>query len=58
LSTINLLILFGKRRKEELTEQWMGSVIVSVYKKGYKTGFSKYRGISLFCMSVKLGLSH
>ena len=45
-------------KKEELPEQWKGSVIVPVYKKGYKTGFSKYRGISLFCMGVKLGLSH
>ena len=45
-------------KKEKLTEQWMGSVIMSVYKKGYKIGFSKYQGISLFCMGVKLHLSH
>jgi hypothetical protein len=45
-------------KKEELPEQWKGSIIVPVYKKDYKTGFSKYRGIALFCIGVKLGLSH
>jgi len=28
-------------KKEELSEQWKRSVIVSVRKKGYKIGFSK-----------------
>ena len=44
--------------KEELPEQWKGSLIVPGYKKSFKTGFSKYRYISLFCMGVKLGVSH
>jgi hypothetical protein len=28
-------------KREELSEQWKRSVIVSVYKKGFKVGFSK-----------------
>jgi hypothetical protein len=28
-------------KKEKLSEQWKRSVIVSVYKKGYKIGFNK-----------------
>jgi hypothetical protein len=33
--------------KEELSNQWNESIIVSVHKKGDKTDCSNYRGISL-----------
>ena len=33
--------------KEELSEEWSGSIIVPVYKKGDKTDCSDYRGLSL-----------
>ena len=33
--------------KEELPEEWKESIIVPIYKKGYKTYCGNYRGISL-----------
>jgi hypothetical protein len=33
--------------KEELLEEWKESIIAPIYKKGDKTGGSKYRNISL-----------
>ena len=33
--------------KEELPEEWKESVIVPIYKKGDKTEYNNYRGISL-----------
>jgi hypothetical protein len=33
--------------KEELSEEWSGSIVVPVYKKGDKTDCSNYRGLSL-----------
>ena len=50
-----LLILFGKRRNCLNSGRGQSFCLC---KKNYKTGFSKYRGISLFCIGVKLGLSH
>jgi hypothetical protein len=32
-------------KKEELPQQWKESVIVPIYKKGYKTDCSSYRNI-------------
>jgi molecular chaperone GrpE (heat shock protein) len=32
--------------KEELPQQWKDSIIVTIYKKGYKTDCNNYRGIS------------
>jgi hypothetical protein len=40
--------------KEELLDQWKGSIIVPIYKKGDKTGFSNYRGISLLSTSYNI----
>jgi hypothetical protein len=33
--------------KEELSEQWKGSLIVPIYKKGDKTDCSNYHDVSL-----------
>jgi hypothetical protein len=33
--------------KEELPHQWKESVVVPIHKKGYKTGYRNYQGISL-----------
>jgi sorting nexin-29 len=40
--------------KEELPEEWKESVIVPIYKKGDKTDFSNYRGISLVSTTYKI----
>jgi hypothetical protein len=40
--------------KEELHEQWKGSVTVPIYKKGDKTDCSNYRGISLLSAAYKI----
>jgi hypothetical protein len=40
--------------KEELSEEWKESVIVSIYKKGDKTDCSNYRGISLLPTMYKV----
>ncbi|PNF20106.1 hypothetical protein B7P43_G04793 [Cryptotermes secundus] len=39
--------------KEQLLDQWKGSIIVPVHKKGDKTDCSNYRGISLLSTSYK-----
>jgi hypothetical protein len=43
--------------KEELLQQWMETIIVHIYKKNDKTGFSNYRAISLLLTKYKI-LSH
>jgi hypothetical protein len=40
--------------QEKLPEHWKESVIVSVYKKGDKTGYSNYRGISLLSTQYRI----
>ena len=40
--------------KEELPEEWKGSIVVPIYKKGDKTDCSIYRGISLLSTTYKL----
>jgi hypothetical protein len=40
--------------KEELPDQWKESIIVLVYKKGDKTDYSNYRGISLLSTTYKI----
>jgi hypothetical protein len=52
-SEIHKLIIFVWN-KEEWPEEWKESVIVPIYKKGYKTGCSKYRGISLLSTTYKI----
>jgi hypothetical protein len=40
--------------KEELPDQWKGSIIVPIYKKGDKTDFNTYHGMSLLSTSYKM----
>jgi hypothetical protein len=40
--------------KEELPEEWKESVIVPIQKKGDKTDYNNYRGISLLPTTYKL----
>jgi hypothetical protein len=40
--------------KEELPQQWKESIIVPIHKKGHKTDFNSYRGISLFSTAYKI----
>jgi len=40
--------------KEELHEDWKGSIIVPIHKKGDKTDCNNYRGISLLPTTYKI----
>jgi len=40
--------------KEELLEEWKESCIVPIYKKGDKTDYNNYRGISLLSTTYKI----
>ena len=40
--------------KEDLSEEWKGSIIVLIYKKGVKTDCINYRGISLLSTMYKI----
>jgi hypothetical protein len=40
--------------KEELPDQWKESIIVPIYKKGYKSHCRHYRGILLLSTSYKI----
>jgi len=40
--------------KEELSDEWKESIIVPIYKKGYKTNCSNYRGTSLMSTTYKI----
>jgi hypothetical protein len=40
--------------KEELPDQWKGSIILPIYKKGDKTDCNNYRGISLLSTSYNI----
>jgi hypothetical protein len=43
---------------EELHEQWKESIIVHIYMKGDKTGYSNYQGISLLSTTYKILSKH
>jgi len=40
--------------KEELPQQWKGSIIVPIYKNGEKPDYSNYRGISMLPSMYKI----
>jgi hypothetical protein len=40
--------------KEELPQQWKGSIIILIYKKGDKTDCNNYREISLLSTANKI----
>jgi hypothetical protein len=40
--------------KEELSVEWKELIIVPIYKKGYKTDCSNYKGISLLSSTYKI----
>jgi hypothetical protein len=48
LSSIHTLI------KEELPDQWKGSIIVAIHKSCDKADCNNYRGISLLSVSYKM----
>ena len=52
-SEINKLI-FYIWNKEELPEEWKESIIVTIYRKGDKTDFITYRGISILPTTYKI----
>jgi hypothetical protein len=41
-------------KKEELPDQWKESVVVPVHKKGDKTDYNNYRGISLLYQAASV----
>jgi hypothetical protein len=40
--------------KEELSDEWQESIVVHIYKKGDKTDFSNYRGLSLLSTTYEI----
>jgi hypothetical protein len=54
LQSVILKFINSVWNKEELPDQWMEFIIVSVHKKGDKTDCNNYRGISLPSNSYKI----
>jgi hypothetical protein len=42
------------QNKKQLPEEWKESIIVPIYKKGNKTGFTTYTGLSLLSTTYKM----
>jgi hypothetical protein len=51
--SVNHKLIISIWNKEELCDQWKGSVIVPIHKTGVKTDCSNYHGISLLSTSYK-----
>jgi len=47
-------LIISMWNKDTLPEEWKDSIIVPIYKKGYKTYYSNYRGISLLPTTHKM----
>ena len=47
-------LIFSIWDKEELPEEWKESIIVPMYRKGDKTDWNNYRGISLLPTTYKI----
>jgi hypothetical protein len=47
-------LIYSIWNEEELPEQWKESIIVPIYKKGVKTVYNNYRGISLLSTIYKI----
>jgi len=47
-------LIISISNKEELPEEWKGSIIVPIHKKGDKTDCNNYRGISLLPTTYKI----
>jgi len=47
-------IIISIWNKEELPEEWMRSIILPIFTKVDKTGFSNYRGISRLSVTYKI----
>jgi hypothetical protein len=52
--TLRCYLIRSIWNKEELPQQWKGSITVPIYRKGYKTRCNNYRGFSLLSTTYKI----